>query len=124
VNQLFNWSDFYNALCQHGPNLLVGIDEDLREVIKELSPTTDMFWSEVPEASLADGSASDDLQKGVWVALDDWRFNVINQLASSFGISLDWEQVSVDDDSPIVDRKVVPGFCTTPVHLNNEMKLY
>jgi len=104
--QPYDWTSFYNELCQQGPDLLVGIDEGLREVIKELSMTTDMFWSEGLEASLAEGAASDDLQKGVWMALDDWRFNVINQLDASFGISLDWEQVSINADSPIIDRLV------------------
>ena len=103
VNQAYNWSAFYNALCQHGPDLLVGVDEGLREVIKELSTTTDMFWSEGMEASLAEGAAAGDLREGVLLALDQWRFNVIDQLDASFGISLDWEQVSIDADSPIID---------------------
>ena len=102
----YDWSGFYNAVCQHGVDLLVGIDEGLRGVIKELSTTTDMFWSEGLEASLAEGAAAGDLREGVLLALDDWRFNVINQLDASFGISLDWEQVSLDADSPIIDRLV------------------
>jgi len=106
VTQPYDWSGFYNVLCQHGPNLLVGVDEGLREVIKELSTTTDMFWSEGLEASLAEGAASGALHEGVLLALDDWRFNVINQLEASFGISLDWDQVSIDADSPIIDRLV------------------
>ena len=42
----FNWSNFYNALCQQGPNLLLGIDGETRELILELASTTDMFWSD------------------------------------------------------------------------------
>ena len=106
MTQPYDWSAFYKALCQHGPDLLVGIDEDLREVIKELSTTTDMFWSEGLEASLAEGAASGTLREGVLMALDQWRENVLDQLDASFGISLDWDQVSVDDDSPIIDRLV------------------
>lgn len=103
MNQAYNWSGFYNALCHHGPDLLVGIDEDLREVIKELSTSTDMFWSEGLEASLAEGAASGALREGVLRALEDWRFNLIDQLDASFGISLDRGQVSIETDSPKIE---------------------
>ena len=33
--EAYDWSGFYGALCEHGPQLLLGIDEDdgVREVI-------------------------------------------------------------------------------------------
>ena len=84
--QPYDWSAFYNALCQHGPDLLVGIDEDLREVIKEISTTTDMYWSENLEEFLAEGAAAGSLLNGVLLALDQWRMNVVDQLDAGFGI--------------------------------------
>lgn len=103
MNQLYNWSGFYIGLCQHGPDLLVGIDEDLREVIKEIGMTTDMFWSENLEEFLAEGAAAHSLRDGVLLALDQWRMNVIDQLDASFGISLDMDKVSINADSPKID---------------------
>lgn len=36
MTETYDWSSFYDALCQHGPNLLLGIDDELREMIAEL----------------------------------------------------------------------------------------
>ena len=101
MNQTYNWSGFYNKLCQVGPDLLVGIDEGLREVIKEISVTTDMFWSDGLEDFLAEGAA-DSFQEGVLLALDQWRENVIDQMDASFGISLAMDKVSINTNSPLI----------------------
>lgn len=103
MTQSYDWTSFYQALCQEGPDLLRGISEDVRDVIKDISTTTDMFWSEGLEGCLAEGAAADDLREGVLWALDQWRENVLDQLEASFGLSLDWEQVSLDTDSPIIN---------------------
>lgn len=103
---LYNWSDFYNALCQHGPDLLVGIDEDLREIIKEISTTTDMFWSESLEEILAEAAAAGSLRDGVLQAVDQWRYNVIDQLDAAFSIALDMDEVIINSNSPIIDQLV------------------
>ncbi len=105
MNQTYNWSGFYNRLCQVGPELLVGIDECLREVIKEISTTTDMFWSEGLEEFLAEGAA-DSFQEGVLLALDQWRENVIIQMDASFGISLAMDKVSINADSPLIAEMI------------------
>ena len=42
----YDWSGFYTAVCQQGPNLLLGIDGATRELILELASTTDLFWSD------------------------------------------------------------------------------
>ena len=102
MNQPYNWSDFYIRLCQFGPDLLMGIDEGLREVIKEISTTTDMFWSENLEELLAKGAA-DSLQDAVLLTLDQWRMNVLTQMDYNFGISLDMDKVSINANSPIID---------------------
>ena len=102
MNQRYHWSGFYLELCQHAPDLLVGIDEDLREVIKEISMTTDMFWSENLEEFLLEGAVAHSLREGVLLALDQWRMNVIDQLDASFGIALDVDQVSIEADSPLI----------------------
>ncbi len=101
MNQTYNWPGFYNKLCQVGPDLLIGIDEGLREVIKEISTTTDMFWSDGLEEFLAEGAA-DSLQEGVLLALDLWRENVIIQMDASFGISLAMDKVNINADSPLI----------------------
>lgn len=103
VNQLFNWSNFYTSLCQFGPDLLMGIDDGLREVIKELSTTTDMFWTEGLEEFLAIGAAEDTLKEGILQALDQWKENIVNEMDGSFGISLDLDEVSINANSPLID---------------------
>ena len=105
-NNPYNWSRFYRALCQHGPDLLLGVDEDLREFIKMSASTTDMFWSEGLEELLAIGAGGGSLRAGVLSALELWRENVLDALDSSYGIELDWETVCIDDTSPLIDELV------------------
>jgi hypothetical protein len=106
MNDTYNWPEFYNALCRHGPNLLVGIDEGTREIIEMYASSTDMFWSDGLEECLAEGAASGSLQGGVLSALEVWRENVLDALDASFGIELDWDTVGIDDSSPLVDELV------------------
>lgn len=106
MNDLYTWPRFYRALCQQGPHLLLGLDEDLREIIKLSASTTDMFWSDGLEELLAVGAAAGDMRAGVLSVLDLWRENVLETLDSSFGIELDWGLVSVDDASPLIDELV------------------
>jgi hypothetical protein len=106
TQHLYNWARFYRALCQHGPNLLVGIDEGIGEIIEINAMSTDMFWSEGLEACLAEGAAGGSLQSGVLSALELWRENVLDALDANFGIELDWELVCIDDASPLIDQLV------------------
>jgi|GEM_PF-1171992 len=117
INHPYNWTRFYNALCRQGPNLLLGVDEDLLEIIKISASTTDMFWSEGLEECLAIGAADGNMRAGVIFALDLWRENVLDALSSSYGIELDWEMVSINDTSPIIDELVeaaLPGKAAPP----------
>lgn len=104
--EIYNWSRFYRALCQHGPNLLVGIDGDVREIIEMSSSSTDMFWSEGLEACLAEGAAGGSLRDGVLSALELWRENVVDALDANFGIELEWDSVTVDDANARIDALV------------------
>jgi len=106
MTDTYNWTGFYRALCRHGPNLLVGIDEGMREIIEMYASSTDMFWSEGLEECLAEGAAGGSLQDGVLSALEVWRGNVLDALDANFGIELDWELVSINDDSPLIDDLV------------------
>jgi len=102
----YNWSRFYRALCQHGPDLLIGVDEDMLEVIKMSSQSTDMFWSDGLEDLLTVGAADGDMRAGVLSALDLWRENVLDALETNYGIELDWNAVSIDQKSTLVDQLV------------------
>ena len=102
----YDWSNFYNALRQQGPNLLLGIDGVTRELILELASTTDMFWSDGLQDLLAAGAAEGDLHAGVLSTLDLWRENVLQGLAADFGIELNWQAVSIDTASPLIDELV------------------
>ena len=106
MDVLYNWSGFYNALCQHGPDLLEGIDESLREIIKEISTTTDMFWSESLEEILAEAAAAGSLRDGVLQAIEQWRDIVIDQLDNAFSITLEMDEVTINANSLIIDRLV------------------
>jgi len=106
MTTIYDWSRFYKALCRHGPNLLLGIDEGIREIIEMSASSTDMFWSEGLEECLAEGAAGGSLQGGVLSALELWRENVLGALDASFGFELDWELVSIDDASPLIDELV------------------
>jgi len=106
TNHLYNWTRFYRALCQQGPTLLLGLDEDLREIIQMSAADTDMFWSEGLEEFLRMGAADGDMRSGVLSALELWRENVLDALESSFGMELDWEMVAIDYTSPLIDELV------------------
>ena len=117
----YNWTAFYRALCRHGPDLLRGVDDYLIEFIKMSAADTDMFWSEGLEEWLRIGAADGDMRAGVLSALDLWRENVLDALSSSFGIELDWEMVSIDEGSPLIDTLVqasLPGKAAPP-HLED-----
>jgi len=106
MTESYEWSSFYKALCKHGPNLLLGIDYELREIIEELGSTTDMFWSDGLQDRLADGATNDDLRGGVLSALELWRENVLQALDADFAIELDWHAVSIDSNNPLIDKLV------------------
>jgi hypothetical protein len=106
MTELYNWSGFYHALCQHGSNLLINLDEELRTLIHEISVNTDMFWSDGLEERLAIGVASGTLRDGVILALEQWRQNVLNTLDAAFGIELDWASVRIDSTSSLIDKLV------------------
>ena len=102
----YTWPRFYRALCRQGPYLLLGVDEDVREIIKVSASSTDMFWSEGLEELLAAGAADGDTRAGVLSVLELWREHVLETLDTSFGIELDWELVCIDDASPLIDELV------------------
>jgi hypothetical protein len=102
MDENYDWSSFYNALCQHGPDLLMGIDAETREIIRDVASTTDMFWSDGLQDCLAGGAAEDDQLGGVLSTLELWRENVLQALDSDFGIELDWHAVSIDTTSPLI----------------------
>jgi hypothetical protein len=102
----YDWSSFYNALCQFGPNLLQGIDDDNKEIIQDLASTTDMFWSDGLQDCLARGSGEGNLRGGILSALELWRENVLQALDESFGIELDWQAIQIDTANPLVDELV------------------
>ena len=106
MTETYDWSVFYEALCRHGPSLLVGIDEDLRDVIGDIASSTDMFWSEGLQELLAEGAANGDLRAGVLTALELWRENVLQTLEADFAVELDWQAVNIDTASPLVDELV------------------
>ena len=112
THHLYNWPRFYSALCQQGPTLLLGVDEDINEIIKMSASSTDLFWSEGLEELLAEGAADGDMRAGVLSVLELWREKVFEVLETDFGIELDWELVCIDDASPLIDELVeaaLPG---------------
>lgn len=106
MSETYNWSRFYQLLCQQGPNLLVGIDEGTCEIIEMYASSTDLFWSEGLEDCLAEGASGGSLRNGVLSALALWRENVLDALETNFAIELDWELVGLDDTSPLIDQLV------------------
>lgn len=106
MTKTYNWTRFYNSLCLHGPDLLLGIDEGMHEIIEMSSSSTDMFWSEGLEELLAAGAADGEMRAGVLSVLEVWRENVLETLDTSFGMELDWELVRIDDTSPLIDELV------------------
>jgi hypothetical protein len=104
--ETYNWSSFYDALCRHGPDLLTGIDDDLREIIADVAATTDMFWSDGLQEQLAEGAANGNLRAGVMAAINLWRENVLETLDADFSFELNWHRVTIDAASPLVDKLV------------------
>lgn len=100
----YDWSAFYRALCEHGPYLLLGIDDEdgVREIIVMTAADTDSFWSDGLQALLADHATGDDLQGGVVAVLELWRENVLMTLSDDYGIDLEWSAVVIDADSPLI----------------------
>ena len=104
--EFYNWSNFYEALCQHGSNLLIGIDDYLQELIGDLASTTDIFWSDGLQERLAESATEGDLRAGVLHSLELWRENVLQALEADFGFELDWQAVNIDIASPLIDQLV------------------
>jgi hypothetical protein len=107
VMKTYNWSSFYEGLCHHGPNLLIGLDEEAHELIEIESSSSDMFWSDGLEEMLAEGVANGDIRAGVISALELWRENVLEALETNFGFELDWQTVSVDTNSQLINELVM-----------------
>ena len=101
----YDWSSFYDSLCQHGPELLLGIDDDVREIIAITAETTDTFWSDGLQEQMSIAS-EEGLRAGVLAALEVWRENVIAALDDNFGIQLDRGAVRIDPESPILTALV------------------
>lgn len=103
-----DWTGFYLALCERGPHLLRGIDGDdgIREVIVLLASDTDTFWSDGLQPLLVEGGAGGNLRTGVLAALELWRENVLVALSDNFSIELDWDEVTIDASSPLVDELI------------------
>ena len=104
MGETYDWTGFYRALCEHGPELLVGMDEHdgVREVIVMVAADTDDFWSDGLQPLLAEGAADGDVRTGVLAALELWRENVLATLSANFGIELGWDTVTIDADSPLI----------------------
>jgi hypothetical protein len=101
-----NWSNFYNLLCELGPDLLLGIDDETRDMIRMAGSSTDMFWSEELQVLLEEGAVSESIRDGVLMSVGHWRENVLISLADNFGFELDWQAVQLDENSPLIDQLV------------------
>lgn len=87
--------------------MLVGIDEDVRQIITDIvTAEPDTFWSDGLEDLLATYAADGDLRAGATAALELWRENVLTVLSESFPIDLDWAEVSIDSNSSLIDELV------------------
>jgi hypothetical protein len=75
-------------------------------MISEWGLTTDMFWSEGLQDRLSEGAANDNLRDGVLSGLELWRENVLETLEANFAIELDWQTVSIDAASSLIDELV------------------
>lgn len=106
--ETYDWTAFYGALCKHGPHLLLRIDDDdgVREVIVMTAATEDRYWSDGLQDLLADHASDGDLRAGVVAVLELWRENVLMALSDDFGIDLDWDEVTIDAKSPLIDELV------------------
>ena len=105
MSDTYDWSCFYDALCERAEHLLLGIDYEDREVIS-LVAETDAFWSDGLQSLLAMAARDGDLNRGVRDVLDAWRDNVITVLSGDFAMDLDWSAVVIDVDSPLIEELV------------------
>jgi len=106
MTETYDWSSFYEALCNLGPKLLLGIDEDDREVIALTASSTDMFWSDGLQDLLALEASRGDMRAGVLSALNLWRENVLQTIDTDYGIELNWKTVSIDTASELIDELI------------------
>lgn len=106
MNKTYDWSSFYNTLCKLGPRLLLGIEDSTRELIEEFSSATDMFWSDGLQDLMAREVTNGDLRVNVLSVLELWRENVLQAVDTEFGIEMDWQAVSIDVASPLIDELV------------------
>jgi hypothetical protein len=106
VIENYDWSCFYGMLCNLGPYLLIGIDDDTCEMIQEFASSTDMFWSDGLQDLLSVKAKHGDLRAGVISVLELWRENVLQVIDSDLGIELDWKTVHIDTTSPLIDELV------------------
>ena len=106
--ETYDWAGFYQALCEHGPELLVGIDryEGGRALVAAIAAGTDAFWSEGLQALLAEGAGNGDLRGGVLAAVELWRETVLGVLTGDFSIEIDWAEVTVDVESSLITTLV------------------
>lgn len=107
MEEQYDWPAFYAALCTHGPELLDGLDDEVRDLVAAIASSGDEFWSDGLESALAEGATTSDLRAGVLAALDTWRANVLDVLAGDYGIELDPGEVQVIAASPAVDALTV-----------------
>jgi hypothetical protein len=104
--ETYNWSNFYNALCKLGPQLLLGIDNSTLEMIEEVALSTDMFWSDGLQEILTENATNGDLRAGVLSILDKWRENVLQAIENDFSIELNWKNIIIDTTSPLIEELV------------------
>ena len=106
MTEQYDWSSFYNALCNLGSRLLLGIDDSTREMIEGFASSTDMFWSDGLQDLLGEGANNGDVRAGVLSTLELWRENVLQALEDDFAIELDWQTVRINTSSPLIDELV------------------
>jgi hypothetical protein len=102
-----NWPRFSEALREHGPQLLDGIDDGTREIVAAYAVATDEFFSSALQAALFDHAATGDLRMAVLATLEVWREIVVNALSADFGIELEWSATTIDTASPRIGDLVV-----------------
>ncbi len=105
MDDTYDWSGFYGALCDRAERLLRGIDDEDREVIS-LVAETDAFWSDGLQPLLAEFANDGDIRGGVLATLDLWRENVLTVLTGDFAMDLEWGAVTVDVDGPLIEELV------------------
>ena len=107
MDENYDWPGFCRALCKHGRDLLLGIDDDDdREIIEALATDTDTFWSDGLQSLLAESAGDGELRTGVLAASGLWRENVLVALSGDFAIDLDWDAVTIDVGSPLIEALV------------------